>query len=75
MMINGWQDMETAPKDGTAILVARDNGCGWDYAIVWWNGNYRGGVYPWVADYNAYPEHRFDAWKALDLPYEDGGLE
>jgi hypothetical protein len=65
-----WQEMDAAPKDGTQILVARDNGCGWEYFTVWWSGGGRYADYPWKSDHNAYPADRFDYWSAITPPKE-----
>lgn len=61
-----WQEMDSVPKDGTQILVARDNGCGWDYYTVWWCPAEE--HYPWRADHNAYPVDRFDYWSPITTP-------
>lgn len=53
------------PKDGTQILAARYNGCGFEYAVVWWTGNQ---PYPWEAGFNSYPEDRFDQWARIRSP-------
>ncbi|QIG67971.1 hypothetical protein EVB55_036 [Rhizobium phage RHph_Y68] len=65
---NGWISMDEAPRDGTEILVARNNGCGWDYYTVWRSLDR---AYPWTSDNNSYPEDYFSAWKPIGgPPYE-----
>ena len=61
-----WQSMETAPRDGNQILIAWDNGCFYEYAVVRWAGGHLD--YPWEADGNAYPEGRPDVWRFIDPP-------
>jgi len=62
-----WQDISTAQKDGTPILACRDNGCGWDYVVVWWSPGDE--HYPWCSESGAsYPADRFDVWTSLIDP-------
>ena len=48
----GWQPIETAPKDGTEILIgehvpsATYNG-GWFFRVVYWNKNANDWSWPW----------------------------
>lgn len=64
-----WKSMDEAPKDGTTILACRDNGCGWEYDVVWWST--MGGDYPWVTSQGGYPEGRLDYWQPLPAqPYD-----
>lgn len=64
-----WQHMETAPKDGTYILVCRNNGCAWEYVAVWYFRLDK--TYPWISADNAYPEGRLDYWMPIpEPPYE-----
>lgn len=66
---NGWLDMKDAPRDGTEILVARNNGCSWEYYTVWWSSVKT--QYPWMSDSNSYPRDLFSAWKHIgEPPYE-----
>ena len=65
-MTGGWQDMSSAPKDGTPILVTRDNGCGWDHYVVWWRG--KDTDYPWECECNSYPFERMEYWMPLPAP-------
>src|SRR4051794_12290144 len=69
-----WQPIETAPRDGTSILVCRDNGCGWDYAVVWWWDE--GGDYPWVIgnipNDDAIADGRPEYWMPLPAPPAGG---
>lgn len=66
-----WQDMETAPRDGTEILVCRNNDLGWEYDVVFYV-NTKDKIYPWfsMASDDAYPEGRLDYWTALEPPYK-----
>ncbi|RVL37962.1 hypothetical protein [Sinorhizobium meliloti] len=61
-----WQEMESAPLDGTQILVARDNGCGFEYYTVWWSRHDKD--YPWQSDHNAHAVDRFDYWSPIKEP-------
>ncbi|RVN04630.1 hypothetical protein [Sinorhizobium meliloti] len=61
-----WQGMESAPKDGTQILVARDNDCSWDYYVVWWSAADK--EYPWQSDNNAYADERLEYWSLITTP-------
>jgi hypothetical protein len=56
--------MDTAPKDGTEILVRRHNDVVWEHHVVWWgsDGDTR---YPWRSDYTAYPHDRLDGWHEI----------
>jgi hypothetical protein len=60
--MKGWRCMESAPRDGTQILGIYDNGCGWEYRLVYWVG----GKYPWQAEGggrdHAWAEGRVDYW-------------
>lgn len=62
-----WRPIETAPKDGTPILVCRHNGVFHDYYVVWWSSDLQ---YPWQSDANRYVEDLFDAWQPLPTPPE-----
>lgn len=62
----GWQEMETAPRDGTQILLARFNGCAWEYVVAFWSES--DGTYPWQGDCNAYPDDRMDYWQPIIAP-------
>lgn len=61
---------ENTPRDGTPILACWDNGCGWDYEVVWWG---RDPHYPWSTQGSggSYPEDKFDAWQPLPPPPSD----
>ena len=62
----GWKPMETAPKDGTEILVCRDNGSTWDFFTVWWSEWSK--EYPWSSQTSRYPADRFDYWMTIPHP-------
>lgn len=62
----GWQEMDTAPRDGTQVLLARHNGVCWDYYTAFWTGI---GRYPWQGDVNAYPDSRMDYWQPIVAPH------
>lgn len=64
---NDRKEMDTAPRDGTTILTCRNNWCGWDYYVVWWNGDC---TYPWASESSGYPEDRLDYWQPLSAPYD-----
>jgi hypothetical protein len=62
-----WLSMDSAPKDGRKILVRRFDDVRYEYAIVRWDDD--GGPYPWVGEWNAYPDGRLDEWcMTVDLP-------
>lgn len=62
-----WKDMDTAPKDGTSILVCRNNDYAWEYDVVFWSD--RMPNYPWCTGYDdGYPEGRLDYWAKLPAP-------
>lgn len=67
--MSSWQDIETAPRDGTSILACRDNGCGWEYDVVWYVDNPES--YNWAtagATDGWYPEGRLGYWMPLPEP-------
>jgi hypothetical protein len=61
----GWQPIETAPKDGTDMLVYQ-NGC-FDVASVWWIDDNGDAVW-FNGDVVVYPTH----WMPLPDPPDDG---
>ena len=62
-----WQPIETAPKDGHDVLVARWAAGQWEYAVAWWRDT--GDGYPWVVDYTEpYPPDHFDWWMPIKRP-------
>jgi hypothetical protein len=65
-----WFPMDTAPRDGTPVLAARNNDLFWEYTVVWWHDTgTTGGFYPWQANNTAYPEERLDYWTPIKEPY------
>lgn len=63
--------MEDAPKDGSNILVARNNDLFWEYDVVYYDDSF-GDQYPWrrTANINdGYPVGRLDFWQPLEPPY------
>lgn len=66
MKAEDWQEMDSAPKNGTEILVCRDTGCGFESTVVWWSATDK--VYPWHSYYNAYTELVFDYWMPIVYP-------
>lgn len=67
-----WYFMKDVPKDGTQILVARNNDFCWEYDIVYYDSSF-GDQYPWrrVADSdNGYAIGQLDFWTELNPPYE-----
>ncbi len=47
----GWQAMQTAPKDGTVIILyGCDNDLGVMVAMAWWDSEVRGGDWIWAYD-------------------------
>lgn len=63
-----WKSADSAPKDGTFILVAHNNGIAWEYYIVWWHS--WDISYPWQSYDNVFPENYFEYWQYIQEPYE-----
>ena len=63
--MNGWQPIETAPKDGTQVLLA----CGSDYVDAghyWRNANKRNPRERWM--WNGWPIFEPTHWQPLPEP-------
>lgn len=59
--MNGWMEMDTAPRDGTPILALYDLNCGsYDLVVVWWTSDQD---YPWHSFGNSFVEHRIAYWR------------
>ena len=65
-----WQDIETAPKDGTEVLICWFNGVQhYQVERVWWNGT------QWGNDYQTFTEREGWApshWMPLPEPPTSG---
>jgi hypothetical protein len=59
----GWNPMDTAPKDGREILARRHNGVFHQHYIVWWAGNFL--TYPWMGEGTAYTPDHMDEWHEI----------
>lgn len=67
---DGWQTMETAPRDGTPILGAYYNDIDWEYRLIAWNENLH--PYPWqqLDQANEWSGDRVSYWRPLPAPPE-----
>ncbi len=64
-----WKSIEAAPMDGTSIIGIWDDGCHWQYRIVYYND--RVTEYVWSSvdnQLNMYPLDLFEYWMPLPLP-------
>lgn len=64
---NGWKPMDEALDDGTQILVCWNNGCFFEYIVVWrsWTKD------TWLSEHSEYDLDHFCAWKELgEGPYD-----
>lgn len=64
-----WQSIETAPKDGTAILVIRDDEHE-SHEVVYYEEDINGFV--WCGETQAWHQDRFTHWMPLPPPPESG---
>jgi hypothetical protein len=62
-----WQPIETAPKDGTRILVCRDESDTYPVVVEWVNWNNTGGKW-WDNQSPAYDLDAFKFWCPLPKP-------
>lgn len=64
---NGWRPIETAPRDGTAVLALYDNNAYYQHVVVFYTG---AKTYEWEAEmgHNAFPECRLAYWMPLPEP-------
>lgn len=59
-----WHPIETAPRDGTTILGARQiHGGAWEHYVVWWDGGWcaddgYGAERPQPTHWTPIPEHQ-----------------
>ncbi len=60
--MSDWQPMDSAPRDGTEILVRRHNDVCFEHYVVWWWDDPQ---YPWRAEHTAYPHDRLDGWHEI----------
>jgi len=69
---NGWQPIETAPKDGTEILLRlpdEDTFRGFTVWCAYWN--YDCGVYGWLDDGHLISDMPFTGWTPIPAPPTD----
>lgn len=64
-------DMESAPRDGTSILVRFYDGPGADIFDVWWDDKARGGWTDGDTDYDGNPSSMANptAWRPMPAPH------
>jgi len=68
-VMNNWQPIETAPKDGTAILAV-DELTQDTHAVVYYEELRPGSIYVWhiIDSPTAYRKDRFTHWMPLPAP-------
>lgn len=64
-----WKEIESAPKDGTSILVCDARIRDWQQ-VVWWDDNPALGKYKWARDDwdSHWHEDMFTHWQPLQPP-------
>jgi hypothetical protein len=65
----GWQDISTAPKDGTWVLVCRDSGCMRRPVVAQWSDGANGSFNWNDTEYTFAP----NCWQALPPPPQEEG--
>jgi hypothetical protein len=65
--MSNWKKLEEAPRDGTPVLLVRNNGCSWDHVVAWYSPIRN----LWISEDIEHFQERWHYWTDLPEPPYD----